>query len=94
MKDIEGGGAPALDRAIVPEFMRAIMGEQNYRDVETIVERLCELELRGAISGEWNAHILREIADEVVAQQIARDVASEPLTAGGARPDTPATEAR
>lgn len=94
MKDIEGGGAPALDRAIVPEFMRAIMGEQNYRDVETIVEKLCELELRGAITGEWHSHIIREIADELVAQQIANDVASEALTERGNRPDAPTTEAR
>lgn len=94
MKDIEGGGAPALDRALVPEFMRAIMGEENFRDVETIVERLCELELRGAITSEWHTHIIREIADELVAQQIANDVAKETLTDGGARSDTPATEAR
>ena len=73
---------------VVPEFMRAIMGEDNYRDVEAIVERLWELELRGAISGEWNAHIIREIADELVAQQIANDVAGETnATPASAAPD-------
>lgn len=94
MKDIERGGAPVIDRALVPEFMRAIMGDANYRDAEAVVERLAALELRGAITGEWHAHIIRELADELVAQKIANDVAAEGLTGCTGYHDASATEAR
>jgi hypothetical protein len=79
---------------VLPPVMRAILGSDNFRDVETIVHRLCELELRGAISSEWHAHIIESLADELVTQQIANDVASEALTEPAACPDAHATEVR
>jgi hypothetical protein len=74
--------------------MRAMLGDDNFRAVESIVETLATLELRGAISGEWHSHIIEQLADELVTQQIANDVAAETLTADGACPDAPATEVR
>lgn len=75
--------------AIVPDFMRAMLGDDIFRDVESIVTKLSELELRGAISAEWHCHIINEIADEIIAQRIANDVGAESLTEEGAIPDTP-----
>jgi hypothetical protein len=61
----------------VPEFMRAVLGDETFRDVESIATRLVTLEERGAISSEWHNRIIEEIAEELVSQKIANDVASE-----------------
>lgn len=80
--------------SVLPPVMRAILGNDTFRDVESIVHKFCELELRGAISSEWHAHIIEQLAEELVTQQIANDVASEALTEPAACPDTPVTEVR
>jgi hypothetical protein len=73
----------------VPEFMRAMLGDQNFLDLESICTKLTDLEERGAISSAWHSHIIGEIADELVTRQIANEMADEALTADAARPDTP-----
>ena len=73
----------------VPDFMRAMLGEDTFRDVESLVVTLSGLELRGAISAEWHNQIINEIADEIIAQQIANDIGEESLTDEAACPDTP-----
>ena len=72
-----------------PELMRGLLGDDNFRDVENIARTLTDLERRGAITPEWHTHIINEIADEVIAQQIANDVTREALTAEAPTPDTP-----
>ena len=72
----------------VPAFMRAMLGDENFRDVEAVVHKLSELELRGAISSEWHSHMIEQLADELVTQQIANDVAKEACeAAAGAASD-------
>lgn len=75
--------------AIVPEFMRAMLGDQNFRDIEGICARLTDLEARGAISPAWHSHIINEIADELVTRQIALEMAEEALTERPPSADTP-----
>lgn len=61
----------------LPSIMRAILGEQTFRDVDVIVTKLSELELRGAISPDWHGLMIDSLAEELVTQQIANDVAKE-----------------
>lgn len=65
------------EQALVPEFMRAMVGDQNFRDLEGICSKLTDLEERGAISSEWHQHMLEEIAGELVTRQMANALAEE-----------------
>jgi hypothetical protein len=38
-----------------PTLMKALLGEETYRDVEAIIEKLVGLEIRGAISAEGSS---------------------------------------
>lgn len=60
-----------------PTLMKALLGEETYRDVEAIIEKLVGLEIRGAISAEGHQLIIGELADEIICQQIANDIATE-----------------
>lgn len=73
--------------SVVPEFMRAMLGDQNFRDIEGICSRLTDLEERGAISPAWHSHIIEEMAGELVTRQIANEMTEEALTAPPPCPD-------
>lgn len=74
-----------------PTLMKALLGEETYRDVEAIVTKLVDLEIRGAISHEGHQRVIGELADEIIMQQIANDIV-EALPIEPGRPDTPSTE--
>lgn len=62
-----------LDRAV----LRSAVGEDNYPDLVAVCDRLDQLETRLAISSEGLARITRALAEELVAQRLAVDVANE-----------------
>lgn len=69
------------------EFMRAMVGDQNFCDLTSICAKLTALEERGAISAAWHSHMLEEIAGELVTRQIANEMTEEALTAPPPCPD-------
>jgi hypothetical protein len=83
-----------LSANAVPEFMRAVLGDEVFRNVERVATTLTDLERCGAISAEWHTKIIEEIAQELVDQQIANDVASESLPDEGLSPDTAGSSCR
>jgi hypothetical protein len=57
--------------------LRSAVGDENYPHLEAICERLWQLEVRQVISPHGSDRITRVIAEELVAQRLAIDVANE-----------------
>lgn len=72
--------------------LRSAVGEENYPDLASICERLDALGCRLALSREGLDRIMRALAEELVAQRMAIEVANDCLRAEAAAVDTPTPE--
>lgn len=71
-----------------PEVLRSAVGDENYPDLVSICERLDALGVRLAVSREGLDRIMRILAEELVAQRLAIDVANDCLRESERAPDT------
>lgn len=72
--------------------LRSAVGEENYPDLVSICERLDALGVRLAVSSEGLDRIMRALAEELVAQRLAIEVANDCLREARAEGDTLAPE--
>ncbi len=72
--------------------LRSAVGEENYPDLVSICERLDALGVRLAVSREGLDRIMRALAEELVAQRLAIEVANDCLREGAPEGDTLAPE--
>lgn len=74
---------------LAPAYMRAVVGDDNYRDIVAVIEALQRLEERGIIGLDMKDAFVVALADELALQQAANEVAAEVLTGEAACPETP-----
>ena len=75
-----------------PEVLRSVVGDENYPDLVSICERLDALGVRLAVSREGLDRIMRMLAEELVAQRLAIEVANDCLHESAASADTRPSE--
>lgn len=73
--------------------MQAMLGEDSFRDVVSVLEGLERLASRGTIGLELHDAFIEVLADDLVSQQIANDIARGVLPADGPCADTARSEA-
>jgi len=76
------------------ECARELLGKEIWTDVEGVIDKLTDLEIRGVIGSDWLTRFIREIANEVVTQRIANAIVEDVLRSEPEYLDTPATEAQ
>ncbi len=70
------------------DVLRAAIGEENFPDLVAVCERLDSLGTRLAISSEGMGRLMRALAEELVAQRLAIEVANDSLPMGSPASDT------
>lgn len=75
-----------------PTLMASMLGDDNYRDIVAVLEALSRLTSRGTIGLELHDAFIEVLADDLVSQQVASDIASGLLPTAGQSADTARSE--
>lgn len=75
-----------------PALMESMLGTDNYRDIVAVLEGLSRLASRGTIGIELHDAFIEVLADDLVCQQIANDVAASLLPSSCNGADTARSE--